>query len=288
MQTLQQKNTINCKGQLINIQTPIVMGILNITPDSFFDGGKHNNLMSAIVQAEKMLNEGASIIDIGAQSSRPGSDEISTEDELKRAIPVIEAIKKEIPNSIISIDTNKAIVAKEAVFAGASIVNDISSGDDDTEMLSTILELNVPYIMMHKLGNPKNMQQNPTYQNVVLDIINYFIPKVEFFKNNGFADIIIDPGFGFGKTLEHNYSLLNRLNDLNIFELPILVGLSRKLMLQKIAETSINNSLNATSAANTIALMKGAQILRVHDVKEAVECIKIYQMTKNSGKLSPY
>ncbi len=276
MQVISTKNILNCGGRLVKTDKPLVMGILNITQDSFFDGGKHLSIDSALAQTEKMLIEGATFIDVGAQSTRPGADMIGEDAELKAAIPAIEAIVKHFPDALISIDTFRAKVADEAIQAGAVIINDVSAGDDDSEMFRTVINHKVPYIMMHKQGNSKTMQHKPTYNDVLLDIINYFIPKVEYLKANGVADIIIDPGFGFGKSMEHNYDLLNRLDRFKIFELPILVGMSRKKMIQHVTKTDANGALNGTTAANTIALMKGANILRVHDVKEAVETVNVY------------
>lgn len=275
MQTFKSKKIINCKGKLVNLDKPTVMGILNITNDSFYDGGKYNLMDNALFQAEKMLTEGATFIDVGAQSTRPGADIIEQDAELKAAIPVIEKLVEKFPEIIVSIDTFRAEVAQNAIEAGAAIVNDVSAGDDDKNMFDTIIKLKVPYIMMHKQGNSKTMQQNPVYKNVVLDIIDYLNPKINYLTKNGIADIIIDPGFGFGKTIEHNYELLNKLDRFKIFELPILVGFSRKKMIQNVLAVDANNALNGTTVANTIALLKGAKILRVHDVKEAVEAVKI-------------
>jgi dihydropteroate synthase len=257
------------------------MGILNITSDSFFDGGKYNSIDNALFQTEKMLNDGATFIDIGAQSTRPGADMIGEDDELKAVIIAIKNIIKKFPEAVISIDTFRAKVAHEAIEAGAAIVNDISAGDDDEKMFNTVIYHQVPYIMMHKKGNSKTMQQNPTYNNVLLEVIDYFVPKIEFLKQNGVADIIIDPGFGFGKTMEHNYTLLNKLDRFKIFELPLLVGFSRKKMIQNIINEPAEKALNGTTVANTIAIMKGAKILRVHDVKEAVEAVNILEMLNN-------
>ncbi|MFY7733790.1 MAG: dihydropteroate synthase [Bacteroidia bacterium] len=275
MQTFKSKKYINCKGKLVNLEKPAVMGILNITNDSFFDGGKHNSVDNALFQTEKMLNEGATFIDIGAQSTRPGSDMIGQEAELKAAIPVIEKLAEKFPEIIISIDTFRAEVAQQAIAAGAAMINDVSGGEDDLKMFETVINLKVPYISMHKQGDYKTMHHNPTYQNVVTDIMNYFIPKVEYLKQNGVADLILDLGFGFGKNLEHNYELLSKIDRFKIFELPILVGVSRKKMIQNIIEADAQQALNGTTVVNTIALMKGTKILRVHDVKEAVEAVKI-------------
>jgi dihydropteroate synthase len=278
LQTFKSKKYINCKGKLVNLEKPAVMGILNNTNDSFFDGGKHNSVDNALFQTEKMLNEGATFIDIGAQSTRPGADMIGQDSELKAAIPVIEKLAEKFPEIIISIDTFRAEVAQQAIAAGASMINDVSGGEDDPKMFETVINLKVPYILMHKQGDYKTMHHNPTYQNVVPDIMNYFIPKVEYLKQNGVADLILDLGFGFGKNLEHNYELLSKMDRFKIFELPILVGVSRKKMIQNIIEADAQQALNGTTVVNTIALMKGAKILRVHDVKEAVEAVKIFEM----------
>jgi len=275
LQTFKSKKYINCKGKLLSLEKPTVMGILNITNDSFFDGGKYNSVNNALFQTEKMLNEGATFIDIGAQSTRPGADMIGQDAELKVAIPVIEKLVEKFPEIIISIDTFRAVVAEQAIEAGAAIINDVSGGQDDPQMFETVIKLKVPYILMHKQGDYKTMHHNPTYQNVVCDVMNYFIPKVEYLKLNGVADIILDLGFGFGKNLEHNYELLNKMDRFKIFELPILVGVSRKKMIQNVLNVNAENALNGTTVANTIALMKGAKILRVHDVKEAVDAVKI-------------
>jgi dihydropteroate synthase len=279
LQTLTRKITLNCKGQLVTLEKPVVMGILNLTPDSFYDGGKHFIAAEALLQVEKMLAEGATFIDMGAYSSRPGAADISIDEELSRLIPVVEAISKEFPKALLSVDTFRSKVAREAIEAGAHIVNDIASGDDDVAMMQTVADLNVPYIMMHKKGTPQTMQQNPVYENVVLEVLNYFTAKIAAAKKMGIQDMVLDPGFGFGKNLQHNYTLLHKLNDLQLFGLPLLVGVSRKGMLQKITGTDAAHALNATTAANTIALMNGASILRVHDVKEAMECINIVTAT---------
>jgi dihydropteroate synthase len=279
LQTLKPKITLSSKGQLIILEKPAVMGILNITPDSFFDGGKHFTTDEALHQTEKMLNEGAVFIDIGAYSSRPNAIDVSEEEELKRLIPIVEAVSKKFPEAWISTDTFRSKVAKEAIEAGGMIVNDIASSDDDAEMFNTVAALNVPYIMMHKKGTPQTMQQNPQYENVVLEVIQYFTKKIKSARECGIKDLILDPGFGFGKNLEHNYLLLQKLGDLRLFELPVLAGLSRKGMLQKVTNTTAATALNATTSANTIALLNGASILRVHDVKEAQECINIVTNT---------
>jgi dihydropteroate synthase len=279
LQTLNPKITLTSKGQLITLDKPSVMGILNITPDSFFDGGLHDTADKALKQVEKMLKEGARFIDIGAYSSRPNAPDISEDDEMSRLIPVVTLIAGEFPEAFLSIDTFRSRIAREAIQAGGHLVNDIASGDDDPDMLQTVAGLNIPYIMMHKKGTPQTMQQNPLYDNVTLEVIQYFTARIMAARKAGIKDLVLDPGFGFGKTLEHNYTLLNQLGDLRIFELPLLIGLSRKGMLQKVIQGTAGNALNATTAANTIALLNGANIIRVHDVKEAVECINIVSAT---------
>lgn len=279
LQTLNQKITLNSKGNLLLLDKPKVMGILNLTPDSFFDGGKHFSVENALRQTEKMLHDGAAFIDIGAYSSRPKAEHISEEEELKRLIPIVEKVSSQFPQAWISIDTFRSNVAKHAIEAGGHIVNDISSGDDDEAMIETVAKLKVPYIMMHKKGTPQTMHINPTYENVVLEVIQYFTKKIAAARKHGIVDLVLDPGFGFGKDLNHNYTLLRSLSDFQLFELPILAGVSRKSMLQKITNTTAQTALNATTSANTIALLNGASILRVHDVKEALECINIVNAT---------
>jgi dihydropteroate synthase len=251
------------------------MGIINATPDSFYKNSRTASEQIAVEQAGKMLADGAAILDIGGYSSRPGAQHISEQEENDRVLPLIEAIHRNYADAIISVDTFRANVARAAVNAGASAINDISSGDDDHAMISTVVALRVPYIIMHKQGTPQTMQQNPQYENVVLEVMNYFSAKIQLLRSQGVTDIIIDPGFGFGKTLEHNYALLRALNDFSIFGLPVLAGVSRKSMIQKVLHTNTDESLNGTTVLHTIALLNGASILRVHDVKEAIECIKL-------------
>ena len=269
------KQSLNIKGKIFDLSTPKVMGILNITPDSFYNKSRTTSIADAVRKAEQFLNEGASFIDIGGYSSRPGALDISVDEELSRLIPIVEAIRKSLPEAIISIDTFRAKVADETIKAGAHIINDISAGDMDAEMFYTVAKLQVPYIFMHMQGTPQNMQQNPLYGNVVLDIIDYFANKVAQLKALNVHDIILDPGFGFGKTIEHNYQLLNQLEDFKIFKLPILAGFSRKGMIHKVLGITAEQALNGTTVLNTIALQKGAKILRVHDVKDAVECVNL-------------
>ena len=267
--------SINCNGTLIDLTAPKVMGILNCTPDSFFDGGKYNSATAIVNQVEKMLSEGATFIDIGAYSSRPGAKHISEEEELNRILPVIKLLVSEFPAIIISVDTFRSNVAEQCIHQGACIINDISAGDMDLNMFPVIAKLQVPYIMMHMQGTPQNMQQNPTYENVVTDVLYYFSKKIAELHNLGVNDIITDVGFGFGKTVSHNYELLKHLALFKNLEAPMLAGLSRKGMLYKPLGITAESALNATTAANTVALLNGASILRVHDVKEAVETVKI-------------
>jgi dihydropteroate synthase len=271
-----KKYSLNCRGKLINLSTPKIMGILNVTPDSFYDGGKFQTKKDILKKVEQMIEEGAAIIDAGGYSSRPGAEHISAEVEKQRLSFALAAIRTRFPDIIVSADTFRSEVALMAVKDyEVDIINDISAGSADKNMLNTIAELNVPYVMMHIKGTPQNMQINPAYDNVVEEIIKYFSEKIQKAKLAGICDIIIDPGFGFGKTLEHNYQILNRLDDFKIFELPILVGLSRKSMIYKALDATPEGALNGTTVLNTIAIINGANILRVHDVKEATETIKL-------------
>jgi len=267
--------TINCKGTLIDLSTPKVMGILNITPDSFYDGGHYKNEVSILNQVEKMLNEGATFIDLGAYSSRPGADQVSETEELKRIIPIVELLVAKFPDINLSIDSFRSDIVKKCIGAGAAMVNDISAGKLDSTMLETVGKLNVPYIMMHMKGTPQTMQRFTDYEDLFKDIIYYFSERITEARSHKINDIIIDPGFGFSKTLEQNYELLNNLELLNIIGLPILVGVSRKSMIYKLLNNSPNEALNGTTSLNTIALLNAAKILRVHDVKEAMECVKL-------------
>ncbi len=271
---------INCKGKLIDLSTPKVMGVLNLTPDSFYDGGKLKGDTAIVVHTERMLEEGATFIDVGGYSSRPNAQHISEKEELKRVIPVIKLLLKEFPDTLISIDTFRSKVAEESIALGACMINDISAGAMDVEMFTTIAKLQVPYIIMHMQGTPETMQNNPSYSDIVHDIILYFSNKTAQLRALGVNDIIVDVGFGFGKTLEQNYKLLKELALFKNLDVPILTGISRKSMLYKLLETTPDNVLNATTVANTIALMNGSNIIRVHDVKEANEAIKIVQLLK--------
>lgn len=272
--------TINCKGKLIDLSTPKVMGILNLTPDSFYDGGTLKSDKDVLDRTEKMLTEGATFIDVGGYSSKPNAEDVSKADELQRVLPIIKLLADNFPDILISIDTFRSVVAKKAIETGARVVNDISAGNFDENMFTTVRKLQVPYIMMHMQGTPKTMQLNPTYDDITKDIIHYFSQKLNTLQKLGLNDIIIDVGFGFGKTLEHNYELLHNLALFKNLEVPILTGVSRKSMLYKLLDTTPESVLNATTVANTIALLNGSNILRVHDVKEAMEAVKIVEALK--------
>ncbi|WP_370225675.1 dihydropteroate synthase [Mesoflavibacter sp.] len=268
--------TINCKGKLIDLSTPKVMGILNVTPDSFYDGGRYKDENSILNQVETMLNQGATFIDIGAYSSRPNADFVTEDEELQRIVPIVELLVKHFPEIIISVDTFRSEVAKQTIKAGASLINDISAGFLDENMLETVANHSVPYIMMHMRGTPQTMQTLTDYDNLTKDVNFYFSERISKARALGIIDLILDPGFGFAKTTQQNFELLNQLELLNIAGLPLLVGVSRKSMIYKTLDTTAQNALNGTTALHMIALQKGAKILRVHDVKEAKECITLY------------
>lgn len=268
--------TINCKGQLIDLSQPKVMGILNITPNSFFDGGKYSNENEILAKVEKMLAEGATFIDIGAYSSKPSAEFVSEEEELNRIVPVVQLLVKHFPEILISIDTFRSEVARVCIENGAAMINDISAGNLDHKMLEVIAKYNVPYIMMHMRGTPETMQSMTEYEDVVKEVLFYFSEKISQARSLGINDLIIDPGFGFAKTITQNYEVMQKLELFENLELPILIGISRKSMIHKTLEISADEALNGTTFLNTIALTKGAQILRVHDVMEAVECVKLY------------
>lgn len=271
--------TINCKGQLIDLSIPKVMGILNVTPNSFFDGGKYKNKEEIILQVDKMLSEGASFIDIGAYSSKPKAEFVSEKEEISRIIPVIELILKHFPKALLSIDTFRAGVAKEAIENGAAIINDIAAGELDCKMFEVIARYNIPYIMMHMRGNPQTMQSMTQYDNIIHEMMLYFSEKVKKAKSLGINDLILDPGFGFAKTTNQNYEVLQKMELFNLLKLPLLTGISRKSMIYKTLNNSAEEALNGTTVLNTIALTKGAKILRVHDVKEAVETVILFNKT---------
>jgi dihydropteroate synthase len=270
-----QMATINCKGNLIDLTTPKVMGILNITPDSFYDGGKFSSEALILSQVEKMLTDGATFIDIGGQSSRPTSEFLSSDIEQKRVVPVVDLILKNFPKALLSIDTFHSDVANVCIEHGAAIINDISAGGLDEKMFEVIAKHQVPYVMMHMRGTPQTMQQLTDYEDVMKEILFYFSQKIAKARQFGINDLILDPGFGFAKTMEQNFVLMQQLELLQMTELPILVGVSRKSMVYKTLETTADKALNGTTVLNTVALTKGAKILRVHDVKEAVECVKL-------------
>ncbi len=271
--------TINCNGQLIDLTTPKVMGILNVTPNSFYDGGKFADDKTILTHVEKMLTDGATFIDVGGYSSKPNAKFVSEEEELLRVLPIIQKIVNEFPNAIISIDTFRSQVAKQSVENGAAMINDIAAGSLDENMMQTVAKLQVPYIMMHMKGTPQTMQSLANYDNIVKEILYYFSEKVALARSFGINDLIIDPGFGFAKTIENNFEVLNKLELFQMLELPLLVGVSRKSMIHKTLGTTSEMALNGTTSLNTIALMKGTKILRVHDVKEAVETAKLFQLT---------
>lgn len=267
--------TLNIKGQLIDLSKPKIMGILNVTPDSFYDGKKYNDDISILNQIEKMLSEGADFIDVGGYSTRPWAEEISMEEELTRTIPVIQLIVRKFPSAIISIDTFRSSVAKQAIDSGASMINDVSGGELDKAMFETVASLNVPYILMHMKGTPKTMISQSTYENLLREVVDYFHQKIFLLQNHRVKDIIVDPGFGFAKNIEQNFELLGKLDHFKILGKPMVVGLSRKSMIWKTLKIDPDGALNGTTALNSIALIKGASILRVHDVKEAKEVITL-------------
>ncbi|MFH6994046.1 dihydropteroate synthase [Flavobacterium sp. FlaQc-48] len=271
---------INCKGELIDLSIPKVMGILNVTPNSFFDGGKYKNEDEIISQVDKMVSEGAAFIDIGAYSSKPSAEFVSEQEEIDRIVPAIELILKHFPEALLSIDTFRAEVAKASIESGAAIINDIAAGELDDKMFDVIAKYNVPYIMMHMRGNPQTMQSLTHYDDIVKEMLFYFSEKVNKARNLGINDLILDPGFGFAKTTDQNYEVLQKTELFNLLGLPVLAGVSRKSMIYKTLNNTAQEALNGTTVLNTIALTKGAKILRVHDVKEAVECVTLF------GKMS--
>ena len=274
--------TLNCKGRLLVVDKPLVMGIINITPDSFYAGSRFEGIDDILRKAEQMLKDGASILDMGGQSTRPGSERVSEEEELNRLVMPVQMICKEFPESFLSIDTYYARVAKETVDAGASIVNDISAASMDAEMIPVVASLHVPYVLMHMKGSPDNMQVEPRYDNATKEVLDFFIFKVTELKKAGITDLIIDPGFGFGKTIQHNLEILRNLSLFKILDFPVLSGLSRKSTIYKTLGITAGESLNGTTVLNTISLMNGANILRVHDVKEAVQAITLFERYRHA------
>ena len=269
--------SLNCKGKLLAIDKPLVMGIINTTPDSFYDGSRKQSGESVLKQATKMLTEGADIIDVGGQSTRPGSERISAKEELKRVLPAVEIILKNFPDTIISVDTYQSVVAVELINAGASIINDVSAGNLDSSMIETVAKLQVPYVCMHMKGTPQDMQQQSNYENVTTELLDFFIQKIDECKRAGINDVIIDPGFGFGKTIAHNFTLLKELLVFKMLEKPIMAGLSRKSTIYKTLGITAEEALNGSTVLHTLALQNGANILRVHDVKEAKEVIALWE-----------
>lgn len=278
-----RKHTIELNGEIIDLKDPIVMGILNLAPDSFYDGGKYKNEKKVVSRAAEILEQGATFIDIGAVSTRPGAADVSTKTELDRLLPAVCAIRKHFPEARLSIDTFRSWVAVRVIEeCGPCMVNDISGGNFDVHMFETIGKLEVPYVLMHIQGTPATMQEEPVYEDIIKDISAFFTEKVKKLTKYGVKDVILDPGFGFGKTLDNNYELLNRLDSFKVFQLPLLVGVSRKSMIQKLLNQGPEDSLNGTSVVNTLSLIGGADILRVHDVKEAVETIKVFKKIKET------
>ncbi len=274
--------TLNCKGRLLVMDKPVVMGIINATPDSFYSGSRFEGTAAILHQAEQMIKDGAAILDIGGQSTKPGSLRISAEEELQRVIGPVEAVHKKFPEIVLSVDTFYSKVATEAIAAGASIINDISAGKIDEMMIATVASLQVPYILMHMQGTPETMQQQPQYENVTREVLDFFIWKVDALHKAGIKDIIIDPGFGFGKTIAHNFELLKHLTVFKMLNCPVLLGVSRKSTIYKTLGITVAEALNGTTVLNTIGLMNGATILRVHDVKEAVETIKLFDACRKA------
>jgi dihydropteroate synthase len=279
-----EQTTLNCRGKLADLSAPVVMGILNVTPDSFYDGGRYQQLDQALFRAAQMLSDGAWCIDIGGMSSRPGAEILEPDTEWKRVGPVIEAVARHFPEALISIDTVHGTVARRAVDAGAALINDVSAGRIDPDILDAAAALRVPYVLMHMQGKPESMQENPRYENIVLDILDFFIRELGRLRALGIEDIILDPGFGFGKTLQDNYRLLGALQVFKVTGLPLMVGLSRKSMVFKALGTGPEDALNGTTALHFAALQQGARILRAHDVRAAAETIKLWQLLENESQ----
>lgn len=276
-----QYRTLNCNGKLISLDTVAVMGIINITPDSFYSDSRNTSESSVLSRVENMQNEGAEIIDIGAMSSRPGASIISPQEEWSRLSSIVRSVRKRFPEMVLSIDTIHSTTAEKVLDFGVDIINDISGGTYDSSMMKVVGRFNVPFVAMHMKGQPQDMQEDPSYDNIVTEVFDFFTERIVMAEHNGIVDIILDPGFGFGKTLQHNYILLNQLHAYEILRYPLLVGVSRKGMIKKTLHVNTENALNGTTAVHMLALMKGARLLRVHDVKEAVECIKIWEKFNN-------
>ena len=272
-----KKATLNAGGRLIDLSSPKVMGIINLTPDSFFAASRKQGIEEALQEAGEMLTEGAAFLDLGAYSSRPGAEDISVQEETDRLLPVVEAIAELFPEAVLSVDTFRSKVAEAAITAGAHIVNDISGGQLDEDMFATVARLHVPYILMHMKGTPQTMLKEAHYEDVFAEVYDYFVDRYHQLKQLGVHDVIIDPGLGFAKKTEHSYALMNKLQDFNVLQLPLLIGVSRKTMIYKTLGVTADQALNGTTVLNTIALTKGANILRVHDVKEAIEAVKLWE-----------
>lgn len=273
---LHPQQTLNLSGRLLPLDRPLVMGILNITPDSFFDGGRYDQIEDALKQTDRMISEGADMIDIGGMSSRPGAQVISSDEELARVLPIIKAIRATYPQIALSVDTVYAATAKASVETGADLINDISAGTIDQGMFQMVADLGVPYVLMHMQGRPETMQQRPDYEDVVQEVLDFFITQSTLLRKLGVKDLILDPGFGFGKSLDHNYELLKKMHVFRMLDCPILAGISRKSMINKVLGTRPENALNGTTALHMVALQQGASILRVHDVREAVQVVKLW------------
>ena len=273
---------INIKGNLLDLNKPKIMGILNVTPDSFFDGGLYNTEKKVDIQVTKMIEDGMDILDVGGYSSRPGAKEISINEEIDRVVPVVKFIRKTYPELILSVDTFRSEVARDCLDLGIDIINDISAGCIDKNILDVVAEYNCPYIMMHMKGTPQTMQVNPEYENLIKELLIYFAKRIYLAREKGIIDIIVDPGFGFGKTLDHNYTIMKKIENFKLLDLPILVGISRKSFITKQLDIDKKDSLNGTTALNMYFLEKNINILRVHDVKEAKECIMLHEKIKSS------
>lgn len=281
------RHTLRCHDRLLELDTPVVMGILNATPDSFYDGGLYQSEEAVVQRAGEMLRQGATILDIGGASTRPGAKEVPEQEEMKRLVPLITAILKQYPQALLSVDTWRTRVAKAAVDAGASLVNDISAGRLDSDMYKTVAGLDVPYVLMHMQGTPGTMQKHPEYDDVVTEVLDFFIQETAKLHALGIKDIVLDPGFGFGKTVEHNYLLLNNMHVFSrVLGMPVLAGISRKSMICRVLNVTPAEALNGTTALHMLALQQGAKILRVHDVREAIETIRLWQMSEKVKRRS--
>ena len=281
---LWKQTTLNCRGVLVDLLDPIVMGIINVTPDSFYDQSRASSSVQILKKIEEMRRDGVTIIDIGAMSTRPGSQQVTVEEEMERLKPALLEVRRTFPDQVLSIDTSSSHVARWALDQGVHMINDISAWEIDARILDVVVEYKVPYVLTHMQGVPETMQQDPTYNDALVDVLNFLITKLGILLDHEIVDVIVDPGFGFGKTIAQNYALIQNLQIFKMLERPILVGLSRKSMIQKVLDVDANNALNGTTALHMVALQHGAQILRAHDVKEAMECIKIYKAMTGSSR----